>query len=118
MAKTAQGEGTFKIFGADDERGYLDKYSIASRSRRDDAADPHTMAPSEMTSPPSSSTRSSSSSPSGRRYGHRRAQRVLERAVGLRTFLRPTTGRQSRGFIAKHFKENVEPLGSRRSSSA
>jgi hypothetical protein len=27
-AKTAQGEGTFKIFGAQDEKGYLDKYSI------------------------------------------------------------------------------------------
>ena len=29
IAKTEQGEGTFKIFGKDDERGYLDKYSIA-----------------------------------------------------------------------------------------
>ena len=26
--KTEHGEGTFKIFGAQDERGYLDKYSI------------------------------------------------------------------------------------------
>ncbi|MCB1637142.1 MAG: DEAD/DEAH box helicase family protein, partial [Xanthomonadales bacterium] len=26
IAKTEQGEGTFKIFGKDDERGYLDKY--------------------------------------------------------------------------------------------
>nr|QQZ50546.1 DEAD/DEAH box helicase family protein [Phenylobacterium glaciei] len=28
IAKTHQGEGTFKIFGQDDERGYLDKYAI------------------------------------------------------------------------------------------
>ena len=27
IARTAHGEGTFKIFGAEDERGYLDKYS-------------------------------------------------------------------------------------------
>jgi len=25
----AKGKGTFKVFGVDDERGYLDKYSIA-----------------------------------------------------------------------------------------
>jgi len=28
IARTAQGEGTFKIFGTDDAQGYLDKYSI------------------------------------------------------------------------------------------
>jgi type I restriction enzyme R subunit len=26
--KTAYGKGTFKVFGADDAKGYLDKYSI------------------------------------------------------------------------------------------
>jgi type I restriction enzyme R subunit len=26
--RTAHGAGTFKVFGAEDERGYLDKYSI------------------------------------------------------------------------------------------
>jgi type I restriction enzyme, R subunit len=35
VARTAQGEGTFKIFGTDDVQGYLDKYSIGrSRMRR------------------------------------------------------------------------------------
>ncbi|HEX2454605.1 MAG TPA: hypothetical protein VHI99_12955, partial [Vicinamibacterales bacterium] len=29
IAQTTQGQGTFKIFGAQDEKGYLDKYSIA-----------------------------------------------------------------------------------------
>ena len=29
IARTAHGEGTFKIFGADDDQCYLDKYSIA-----------------------------------------------------------------------------------------
>src|SRR5439155_12239818 len=28
ISRTAQGEGTFKIFGAEDGQGYLDKYSI------------------------------------------------------------------------------------------
>ena len=29
IARTAKGEGTFRVFGAEDERGYIDKYSIA-----------------------------------------------------------------------------------------
>ena len=29
IARTAHGEGTFKIFGTDDDLGYLDKYTIA-----------------------------------------------------------------------------------------
>ena len=50
IARTAHGEGTFKIFGADDDQGYLDKYSIAE-SIEDETTMPirHMMAPSEMT---------------------------------------------------------------------
>ena len=33
IARTAHGEGTFKIFGTDDDLGYLDKYTIASPLR-------------------------------------------------------------------------------------
>ena len=52
IARTEHGEGTFKIFGADDDQGYLDKYSIAE-SIEDETTLPirHTMAPSEMTAP-------------------------------------------------------------------
>ena len=52
IARTAHGEGTFKIFGADDDQGYLDKYSIAE-SIEDETTLPihHMMAPSEMTVP-------------------------------------------------------------------
>ena len=52
IARTSHGEGTFKIFGADDDQGYLDKYSIAE-SIEDETTLPirHMMAPSEMTVP-------------------------------------------------------------------
>src|SRR6516162_10490930 len=52
IANTENGEGTFKIFGKDDERGYLDKYSIAE-SIDDETTLPikHVMVPSEMTVP-------------------------------------------------------------------
>ena len=52
IAHSAQGEGTFKIFGGQDESGYLDKYSIAE-SIADETTLPikHLMAPREMTVP-------------------------------------------------------------------
>ena len=52
IARTEHGEGTFKIFGSDDELGYLDKYTIAE-SIEDETTLPirHTMAPSRMTVP-------------------------------------------------------------------
>ena len=41
IARTQHGEGTFRIFGKDDELGYLDKYTIAeSIDDENDAADP------------------------------------------------------------------------------
>src|SRR5260370_1344297 len=52
IARTAQGEGTFKIFGTDDAQGYLDKYSIRE-SIEDETTLPlrHTMAPRHITGP-------------------------------------------------------------------
>ena len=52
IARTAHGEGTFKIFCADDDQGYLDKYSIAESIERETTLPiRHMMAPSEMTVP-------------------------------------------------------------------
>ena len=52
IARTEYGEGTFKIFGKDDDLGYLDKYTIAE-SIEDETTLPirHTMAPSDLTVP-------------------------------------------------------------------
>ena len=49
IARNSQGEGTFKIFGTQDELGDRDKYSIAESSA-DETTLPikHVMAPSEM----------------------------------------------------------------------
>ena len=50
--RTAHGEGTFKIFGIDDEQKYLDRYPIIE-SISDETRLPirHTMAPSTLTVP-------------------------------------------------------------------
>ena len=114
IAKTAQGEGTFKIFGVDDEQGYLDKYPI-SESIKDETTLPirHTMAPSEMTVPAEQLNKEFFELAAAEGVTDiDELNRVLERAVGLRTFL-TADDRVDKvaAFVAEHFREKVEPLG-------
>lgn len=114
IAKTAQGEGTFKIFGAQDEHGYLDKYSIAE-SIGDETTLPikHTMAPSEMIVPLEQLNREFFELAGAEGVTDiEELNRVLDRAVGLRTFLTADDRVEKvAAFVAQHFKENVLPLG-------
>ena len=114
IARTQYGEGTFKIFGVDDDLGYLDKYTIAE-SIEDETTIPicHTLAPSDMTVP-------------AERLDNEffalaemegvtdvdELNRVLDRAVGLRTFLTADDRIDKvAAFVADHFRQNVAPLG-------
>ena len=112
--RTAQGEGTFKIFGADDELGYLDKYTIAE-SIEDETTLPirHTMAPSEMTVPAERLDREFFALAEAEGVSDvEELNKVLDRAVGLRTFLTADDRIEKvAAFVADHFKENVKPLG-------
>jgi type I restriction enzyme R subunit len=114
IAKTAQGEGTFKIFGAQDERGYLDKYSIRE-SIEDETTLPirHTMAPSEMTVPADRLDKEFFELAEAEGITDvEELNRVLDRAVGLRTFLAADDRIEKvAAFVAQHFKEKVLPLG-------
>jgi type I restriction enzyme R subunit len=114
IAKTAQGEGTFKIFGADDEQGYLDKYSIRE-SIEDETTLPirHTMAPSEMTVPTEQLDREFFELAAAEGVTDiDELNKVLDRAVGLRTFLTADDRVEKvAAFVAEHFKEKVLPLG-------
>ncbi len=114
IAKTEQGAGTFKIFGTDDKEGYLDKYSIRE-SIDDETTLPirHTMAPSEMSVPAERLDKEFFELADAEGVSDiEELNRVLERAVGLRTFL-TADDRVAKvaSFIANHFRENVEPLG-------
>ena len=112
--KTAQGEGTFKIFGTDDELGYLDKYTIAE-SIEDETTLPirHTMAPSEMTVPVERLDKEFFALAEIEGVTDvDELNKVLDRAVGLRTFLTADDRIEKvAAFVAEHFKENVERLG-------
>jgi type I restriction enzyme R subunit len=114
IARTAQGEGTFKIFGTDDERGYLDKYSIRE-SIEDETTLPirHTMAPSDMTIPVDRLDKEFFDLAESEDVTDiDELNRVLDRAIGLRTFLTADDRVEKvAAFVAEHFKEKVLPLG-------
>lgn len=114
IAKTIQGEGTFKIFGAQDAVGYLDKYSIAE-SIEDETTLPikHVMAPSEMTVPIDQLDKEFFQLAESEGVTDiDELNEVLDRAVGLRTFLTADDRVEKvAAFVAQHFKESVFPLG-------
>ena len=114
IARTAHGEGTFKIFGAADDQGYLDKYSIAE-SVEDETTLPirHMMAPSEMTVPAAQLDREFFALAQMEGVTDvDELNRVLDQAVGLRTFLTAADRIEKvAAFVAQHFQENVLPLG-------
>ncbi|MBU2763955.1 MULTISPECIES: type I restriction endonuclease subunit R [Pseudomonadati] len=114
IARTSQGEGTFKIFGAQDELGYLDKYSIAE-SIADETTLPikHVMAPSTMTVPADRLDKEFFALADSEGVTDvEELNKVLDRAVGLRTFLTADDRIEKvAAFVAEHFKESVLPLG-------
>ncbi len=113
IARTSQGEGTFKIFGTQDELGYLDKYSIAE-SITDETTLPikHVMAPSEMAAPVDLLDKEFFELAGAEGITDiEELNKVLDRAVGLRTFLSADDRIEKvAAFVAEHFKENVLPL--------
>ena len=114
IARTEQGEGTFMIFGPDDEQGYLDRYSI-QESIEDETTLPlrYTLAPSEMVVPADRLNREFFELAAEEEITDvEELNRVLDRAVGLRTFLSADDRIEKvAASVAEHFKENVEPLG-------
>ncbi len=114
IARTSHGEGTFKIFGTDDDLGYLDKYTIAE-SIEDETTLPirHTMAPSEMTVPAEQLDKEFFALAEMEGVTDvDELNSVLDRAVGLRTFLTADDRIEKvADFVAQHFQENVMPLG-------
>jgi type I restriction enzyme R subunit len=112
--KTAYGKGTFKVFGTDDPKGYLDKYSIRE-SIQDGTTVPlhYTLAPNELRV--DTGTLEMEFFRLAELEGVsdiEELNRVLDRAVTLKNMLKNSerVGRVA-AFVAKHFKETVEPMG-------
>jgi len=112
--KIAYGKGTFKVFGKDDPKGYLDKYPI-SESIEDGTTLPlnYSMAPNEMLVPKEQLRKEFLELAATQGISDiEELNKVLERAVNLKNFLKATDRvKKVAAFVAKHFKENVEPMG-------
>lgn len=114
VAKTEHGQGTFKIFGVDDEKGYLHKYTIAE-SIEDETTLPirHLLAPSDTTVPTEQLDDEFFAMADAEGVTDvDELNKVLDRAVGLRTFLTADDRVDKVAtYVARHYRENVQPLG-------
>ncbi|MFZ0616099.1 MAG: HsdR family type I site-specific deoxyribonuclease [Chthoniobacterales bacterium] len=112
--KTVYGKGTFKTFGCEDDQGYLHKYSIAD-SIEDGTTLPlyYQLAPNEMLVPHETLDKEFLSLAEAEGMADiEELNKILERAVNLKNFLKGKERiRQVAAFVAKHYTENVEPLG-------
>lgn len=112
--RTAHGQGTFKTFGSDDPKGYLDKYSI-KESIEDGTTVPlhYALAPNELIADREAMEREFWSLADLEGVSDvEELNRVLDRAVTLKNMLK-SRERVDRvaAFVAKHFRETVEPMG-------
>jgi type I restriction enzyme R subunit len=112
--RTAHGKGTFKIFGIDDEQGYLDKYSIRE-SINDGTTVPlhYSLAPNELRVDRETLEREFLDLADAKGVSDfDELNRVLERAVTLKNMLKNRDRVEKvAAFVAEHFGGNVEPMG-------
>jgi type I restriction enzyme, R subunit len=112
--KTAYGKGTFKVFGGDDPKGYLDKYSIR-QSIDDGATVPlhYTLAPNELrVEKEILETQFLALAESEGVADVEELDRVLKRAVTLRNMLKnPDRVRKVAAHVARHYTETIERMG-------
>ncbi|MDX2231332.1 MAG: HsdR family type I site-specific deoxyribonuclease [Leptolyngbyaceae cyanobacterium bins.349] len=112
--KLSKGQGTFKVFGADDERGYLDKYSI-----RESIADGTTvqlnyaLAPSNLKLPREILEKEFLNLQETEGVSDvEELNTILDKAVNLKEALKSDKRiDQVAAYVAQHFRENVEPMG-------
>ncbi len=114
--KTNIGKGTFLTFGKEDAPyGYLDKYSIYD-SLMDGTTVPinYTLAPNELKVPKEILEQEFFELIKEEAITsiEELDKKILDKALKLRNLLKsPSRIKKAAEFVAKHFKENVEPLG-------
>ena len=113
--RTAYGQGTFKTFGVDDApQGYLHKYSI-QESITDGTTLPlfYNLAPNDMLVPAEVMEKEFFALSETEGIADiEELNKILERAVNLKNFLKGKTRiKKVAEYVAKHYRDNVEPLG-------
>ncbi len=109
-----KGEGTFKVFGVDDEQGYLDKYAI-SESIADGTTVQlnYALAPSTLWADREILDREFLNLADAEGVSDPdELNAILDRAVNLKTMMKaPDRVKKIAQFVAEHFQETVEPMG-------
>ena len=110
----AKGQGTFKVFGKDDEQGYLDKYSIAESIEDGTTVRlNYALAPSDLQVDKDVLEREFLGLAETEGISDiEELNGVLDRAVELKEMMK-NAKRMERiaAYVAKHFQANVAPLG-------
>ena len=110
----AYGKGTFKVFGADDEQGYLDKYAIGE-SIEDGTTVPlnYALALSDLRVDSETLEREFLNLPEVKGVSDvEELNGILDRAVQLKNILKaPARVDNIAVSVARHFRANVEPMG-------
>ena len=110
----SQGRGTFKVFGSDDGQGYLDKYAIAE-SIEDGTTVPlnYALAPSNLQVDRETLEREFLSLAEAEGMSDiEELNAILNRAVRLKAIMKASDRVDDvAAAVAKHFQENVEPMG-------
>ncbi|MCG9127725.1 HsdR family type I site-specific deoxyribonuclease [Candidatus Poribacteria bacterium] len=110
----SKGEGTFKVFGKDDEQGYLDKYDIAE-SIEDGTTVPlnYTHAPSNLQVDTETLDREFMNLSQTEGVSDiDELNSILDHAVNLKEIMKaPNRVDAIAKYVAKHYKENIEPMG-------
>jgi type I restriction enzyme, R subunit len=112
--RTIHGKGTFKVFGQDDEKGYLDKYSIRE-SIEDGTTVPlhYSLAPNDLRVDRETLEREFLGLAEAEGVSDiEELNKILERAVTLRNMLKNRDRVEKvAAYVAEHFKTNIEPMG-------
>ena len=110
----SKGKGTFKVFGGEDEQGYLDKYSIAE-SIQDGTTLPlnYALAPSDLRIEREMLEQQFLLRAEAEGISDvEELNAILDRAVQLKEMMKaPGRVDQIAAYVAQHFRENVEPMG-------
>ncbi|HUE72674.1 MAG TPA: HsdR family type I site-specific deoxyribonuclease [Pirellulaceae bacterium] len=112
--KTAHGKGTFKTFGIDDEKGYLDKYSIAESVQDGTTLRLHyELAPNELKVDRDLLEKEFLTLADAQGVSDiDELNAILDRAVTLKTAMknRQRVDAIAR-FVAEHYRQKVQPMG-------
>ena len=112
--RISRGQGTFKVFGGDDESGYLDKYSIAESIKDGTTVTlNYALAPSNLLVDRNLLEKKFLNLAEAEGISDvEELNAILDRAVELKEMMKASSRIEKIAeYAAMHFKENVEPMG-------